>query len=118
MTNGNKITLTLLKKPELDVEGKEIRDANNNIAYSQHDILVVNQLIKTINSTDLLEHEYKPLLCLEDKFKQAWLEDLDEISLNIDECALLKKIMKEVPVKSELKSFHLRTIINLEEQLK
>lgn len=115
----NKITLKLGQIANTSKDGKEVRDKEGNLTYIRHDAVALSQLLNAIDSKAVQVSEYKALLGLDDRTREALLNDKTEIELTVDESALLKKLLSNPQNdRVSFSLFHIRTIDAILEQLK
>lgn len=115
----NSIKLKLTQIVNVDKEGKEIKDKNDAVTYLRDDSFALYQLCEAINSKAITVKERRSAISLADKSRDAFLHGKDEIELNIDESALLKKLLENEDNKDTVYPlFFIRTMIGLLEQLK
>lgn len=113
------ITFKLQQIIDTDKNGKELKDKDGNLIYYRNDNVALLQLLNAIDSKVVAINEYKAWITLGDKVKSSWLQDKNEIELDISEVSFLKKIL-ENPANDRISFslFHVRTIQNILEQMK
>lgn len=113
------IKLKLEKVVNTDKNGKEVKDGSGNLTHIRHDAISLSQLINAIDSKAVAVGEYKALISIDDKCREALKQDYPEIELTVDESALLKKLLSN-PQNDRISFslFHIRTIDAVLEQLR
>lgn len=113
------IKLLLEQFVDTDKNGTELKDREGNLLYRRNDHIALLQLLNATDSRAIAVNEYKALLTLEDKIRGVWRKDGNEVELNLDESALLKKLFNNPQNdKISFSLFHIRTIQGLLEQLR
>ncbi|HHT9124279.1 MAG TPA: hypothetical protein ACFYD6_00505 [Candidatus Brocadiia bacterium] len=115
----NTIKLKLTQIVNRDREGKEVKDNNGIRSCVRDDNLALYQLCEAINSKVLTVRERAIAVSLADKSREAFLTFKEEVELNTEEAALLKKLLENEENKDIVyPMFFIRTMVGLLEQLK
>lgn len=114
-----RVPLKLERIKNTDKEGNEIKDEVGNQTFIQHDAVALSQLLSAVDSKVITVGEYKDLIALNDKSREAVMRDMNAIDLNVGEASLLKKLLSNPQNDRILFTvFHIRTINSVLEQLK
>lgn len=117
--NENKIKINLERINSTDKDGKDIKDKEGNPIYLRHDGIALSQLVNAVDSRSIAISEYKDLIALDDRSREAVMHETEEIELSVGEASLLKKLFNNPQNdKISFTVFHMRTIQGLLEQLK
>ncbi|MGR3310671.1 MAG: hypothetical protein ACUZ77_07835 [Candidatus Brocadiales bacterium] len=116
---AQKLKIKLRQVIDTGKNGSELKDREGNLIYDRNDTVALLQLLSAVNSRAIAVNEYKALVGLEDKLKETWRRDKPELELNVDESALLKKLLSNPQNDGiSFRLFHIKTIHGILEQLK
>lgn len=107
-----------------DKDGKLIMrvvEGEERPVYIQNDVLAVAEMTAMADNRFLLASEYEDFGPLKIKVSQALFQEKEEITLNVGEAGLLKKICNRMPGPQDpcvYTSLHLSTIPGILAQLK
>lgn len=92
-----------------------------DINYTRNDVVGLMALLSKFDTRIHPLKDWKQSMKVRNKVRDAYLEDLEEIELTLDEAAFLKIYLKELPEKEgqqqNMLEHELRTLFGIQEQL-
>ena len=119
MGENNKITLKLTHVINVDRAGNEVKDELGSKSYFRDDSFALHQFCELMNNKMVSLKDRRAAVSLSEKSRDAFLISSNEIELNLEEAALLKKFLEsenhsDITYRMGL----MRTMEGLLEQLK
>jgi len=119
-----KIKLTKEEGKEKDKKGRIVVSRSprtNEVNYVRNDIIGLMALLRRFDTRIHPVKDWKMSIKVRSKVSEAYIKDLKEIELSIDEAAFLKLYLQELPEKEgkqeAIQEFELRTLFGVSEQL-
>lgn len=108
---------------ERDKKGNIVlsKTPTGDINYARNDLIGLMSLLSKFDTRIHPLKDWKLSMKVRNKLRDAYLEDLEEIELTLDEAAFLKIYLKELPEKEgqqqNMLEHELRTLFGIQEQL-
>jgi len=119
------ITIKLIQEEakEKNDKGEVVvsKDPQGNTNYLRNDLVGLQRLLSRFDTRIHTVKDWKLSIKIKEKITKAYLDDLKEIDLNLDQAAFLKIYLKEFPEKEgkneNLLEYELRTLFGILEQI-
>ena len=125
MSNNKPIKIKLVIEEAKDKDGKVVKLMNpetrkEEVNYKRNDIFGLLGLLRKFDTKIHTMQDWKQSIKLKDKLSNAYVNDLEEIDLSLEEATFLKLYLKEYSEKegktSDTPEFELRTLFGVLEQ--
>lgn len=118
MGENNKITLKLTHIVNIDRVGNEVKDELGSKSYFRDDSFALHQFCELLTNKMISLKDRRAAVSLAEKSRNAFLLSANEIELDIEESALLKKFLEGDNSDITYRMGLMRTMEGLLEQLK
>lgn len=116
------VPLTFERIAATDKEGKEVKDREGNLQYKRDDYFGLMTLLNRYDTRKAgsFMKEARIYLNVKDKIERAWVEELLEVTLTVDEATFLKQFLTEIgnkPQEKPMADYEMRSYFGILDQL-